>query len=446
MNTTIPRRTFVKQAGMGVALAAASTATFSAKSYAAARGSNGTIQIAVLGTYRRYDGVIDSFANLPGVRVTWLCDVNAKVLEAGLQKSKAKLGYAPKTSQDLREVIAADDVDAVFILLPDHWHAAATKMALEHGKHVYVEKPCSHNLREDELLIEWSQKYEPLIQIGTQQRSSPETIEAMQRIHAGEIGEVYEATAFYSNNRDQLKQPEVMPAPAHLNWELFQGPAPRREFLDVVEDYNWHWFWHWGTAETGNNATHELDVARWALQVRYPSSVSALALKRHWPDDGWEMYDTMDVQFLFEEQRRIRWDGRSRQRYLTYGSDRGTIIYGTEGSVFVNRDGFRLFDRSSKLKLERMGAGNEAGTALGGGGDMTTLHVKNFFDAMQGKAKLNGPIDEGAYSTHLCHYANVSARLDGKLLKVNPSDGHFYNNQVMQEYWSRSYEPGWELE
>jgi predicted dehydrogenase len=146
----------------------------------------------------------------------------------------------------------------------------------------------------------------------------------------------------------------------------------------VVEDYNWHWYWHWGTAETGNNATHELDVARWALQVRYPERVAAHALKRHWPDDGWEMYDTMDADFHFACGKTIRWDGRSRNSFRTFGSDRGTIIYGTDGTVYVNRDGFRLFDRSGKLLIDKLQKGNETGNALGGGGDMTTLHIANF--------------------------------------------------------------------
>ncbi len=444
MNHPIPRREFVKKTSMGVALAATTTA-FSAKSYASISGSNNLIRVAILGTHRRYGAILGSFAGISNVKITWICDVNQMMLEHGLAKAQETLGYTPQASGDLREVIASKDVDAVFVLLPDHWHAAATLMALENGKHVYVEKPCSHNLREDELLIEWSQKYDQIIQIGTQQRSSPETIEAMQRIHSGEIGDVYEATAFYSNNRGELKMPEKVAIPSYLNWELFQGPAPRTDFIDVVEDYNWHWYWNWGTAETGNNATHELDVARWALQVRFPSWVSVLASKSHYPNDGWEMYDTMDATYMFEGNKRIRWDGKSRNGYNTYGAGRGTIIYGTEGTVFVNRDGFRIYDRGGNLLDERQGV-PEGSIGLGGGGGMTTLHLQNFFDVIRGDAKQNAPITEGAYSTHLCHYANTSARLDGKLLKINPQTGHFRNTQVMDEFWSRDYEPGWELE
>ena len=444
MSFIIPRREFVKKSSMGVALAATATA-FNAKSYASIAGANNLIRVAILGTHRRFEAILPSLASLADVKVTWICDVNQQMLDLGLQKATEALGYTPQTSGDLRKVVAASDVDAVFVLLPDHWHAAATLMALKVGKHVYVEKPCSHNLREDELLIEWSQTYDSVIQIGTQQRSSPETREVIGRIHSGEIGEVYEATAFYSNGRGELKTPETMAAPAYFDWELFQGPAPRTDFIDVVEDYNWHWFWRWGTAETGNNATHELDVARWALQVRYPEMVSVLASKSHWPRDGWEMYDTMDATFQFEGNKRIRWDGKSRNAYNTYGAGRGTILFGTEGSVFVDRGGYRIYDRGGQLLDERYGV-EEGSIGLGGGGGMTTLHLQNFMDAIRGDAAQNAPIDEGAYSTHLCHYANVSARMHGKLLKIDPATGHFVNTEVMKEFWSRDYEPGWELE
>ena len=446
MNQPIPRREFVKKTSLGVALAATS-GVFSARSYAAIDGANDRIRIAILGTHRRFEALLGSFAQISNIQITWLCDINGKMLEMASQKSQEVLGYVPQTSGDLRKVVAAEDVDAVFVLLPDHWHATATWMALQNGKHVYVEKPCSHNLREDELLIQWSRQYKPIIQIGTQQRSSLETIEAIQRIHAGEIGQAYEAFAFYCNTRGELKQPEIVSPPDYFDWELFQGPAPRTGFPDVVEDYNWHWFWHWGTAETGNNATHELDVARWALQVRYPSWVSVVAGKRHFADDGWQMYDTMDASMVFEGDKRIRWDGKSRNGFNTYGgSGRGTIIYGTEGTIYVDRDGYRMHDRGGKLVHERWSVGQEGSTALGGGGDMTTLHLQNFMDAIRGDAKQNAPIEEGAYSTHLCHYANISARMQGKLLKIDPQTGHFANAQVMQEYWSRAYEPGWELE
>ena len=225
---------------------------------------------------------------------------------------------------------------------------------------------------------------------------------------------------------------------------MFQGPAPRTAYTHDTWDYNWHWYgWEYGTAETGNNATHELDVARWALQVDYPSEVQVTADKRHFADDGWVMYDTMDATFKFGNGSVIQWDGKSRNSYKTYGSDRGTIIYGTEGSVYVDRGGYKQFDRSGKEVKSNLSGGNEAGTALGGGGDMSTIHIVNFFNAIRGLEKQNSNIEEGAVSTLLCHLANISYRT-GENLICDPSNGHIQNSKKASALWTREYEKGWE--
>jgi predicted dehydrogenase len=349
-----------------------------------------------------------------------------------------------KLVADIHDVWNDKSVDAIFNATPDHWHAPGTWMAMQAGKHVYIEKPCSHNPREGELLVAFQQKYGKVIQMGNQQRSAKESQEIIGEIHKGVIGDVYKALAFYSNSRGAVPIEKKAPVPEGLDWELWQGPAPHRAYTDNTWDYNWHWYgWHWGTAETGNNATHELDVARWALQATYPEKVEVEAAKRHFANDGWVMYDTMDATFRFPGNKIIQWDGKSRSGYNTYGSDRGTIIYGSEGTVFVNRNGYTLFDRMGKKIRDSKSAGNEAGTALGGGGDMTDAHVANFFNVIRGKeTKLNSPIEEGAISQMMCHYANISYRI-GKSFQVNTQNGHILDKDGMK-LWDRQYEKGWE--
>jgi predicted dehydrogenase len=317
-------------------------------------------------------------------------------------------------------------------------------MAMEAGQHVYIEKPCSHSPREGELLVHFQKKYGKVVQMGNQQRSSPESIEIINEIHNGVIGDAYKAVAFYSNARGPVVVPKKAPVPEGLDWDLFQGPAPHVDYMHDVWDYNWHWYgWNWGTAETGNNATHELDIARWALDVKYPEYVEVEAAKRHFLDDGWEMYDTMMASFRFPGNKIIQWDGKSRNAAKTYGSDRGTIIFGTEGSVYVDRGGYKLFDRAGKLVRDSKAASNEAGTALGGGGDMTDGHVVNFFDNIRGKSsQLNSPIEMGAISQMLTHYANISSRIN-KSFEVDSVSGHIFDRDAMK-LWSREYHPGWE--
>ena len=326
---------------------------------------------------------------------------------------------------------------------PDHWHAPGTIYAVQAGKHVYVEKPCSHNPREGEMLVELQKKYNKVIQMGNQQRSSLESIEIINEIHNGAIGVPAKAIAFYTNARGESPIPSKAPVPEGLDWDLFQGPAPRQEYMHDTWDYQWHWYgWTWGTAETGNNAVHELDIARWALQVEYPERVDVASGKYHFHNDGWTMYDSMDASFIFPGNKVIKWDGKSRNGYSTYGSGRGTIIFGSEGSVYVDRGGYKLFDRKGGLIRDRQSGGDEGGTALGGGGNQSTMHVMNFFDAIRGKAVQKSPIDEGVKSTLLGHLANISSRI-GKGFDVNAQNGQALDRDALS-LWSREYEPGWE--
>ncbi|MCO6491825.1 MAG: Gfo/Idh/MocA family oxidoreductase [Phaeodactylibacter sp.] len=438
------RRDFIKTAAAGAAAVTLGPISLTAKHYRRIPGANERVRIAIQGCYRRFDGLLPSFKQLDNTDIVYVCDVDAKRQDRAVAAVREATGQDAKAEKDFRKILQQDDVDAVFLATPDHWHAPAAWMALDAGKHIYIEKPCSHNPREGELLIAFQEKYGKVVQMGAQQRSAPESREIIAEIHNGAIGEPYLATAYYSNGRGKVEDAHQVPPPEWLDWELWQGPAPRRPFVDILADYNWHWFWHWGTGETGNNATHELDIARWALQVTYPELVYVDAGKYHFKDDPWVMYDTMLATFKFPGGKTIQWDGKSRNPYLTYGGGRGTIIYGTEGSVHVNREGYQLFGRSGELVRENFSGGKEAGTALGGGGDMTTLHVKNFLDAIRGEATLHAPIGEGAISTHLCHYANISSRMGNARLEVDPETGRFKDQRAMEEYWSREYEKGWE--
>ncbi|GAB2772549.1 Gfo/Idh/MocA family oxidoreductase [Rhabdobacter roseus] len=421
-----------------------SVSGMSARSYAKIIGSNDRIHVAIAGLGRRYGAFVEGIVTKENnVELVYLCDVMKKQLDAAGKNFSKKLAYTPKFENDIRKVLEDQKVDALFNSTPDHWHTPGACMAMQAGKHVYVEKPCSHNPHEGELLVSFQKKYNKVVQMGNQQRSAPESIEIVNEIHKGIIGKAYKAVAFYASGRGEVPMPQKAAVPAGLDWELFQGPAPRKEYMHDTWDYNWHWYgWDYGTAEAGNNATHELDVARWALQESYPEHVMVEAEKRYFPNDGWTMYDTMEATFTFPGNKIIKWDGQSRNAYGTYGSDRGTVIYGTEGTVFVNRNGYKLFDRAGKQIKDSKAKGNEAGTALGGGGDMSTLHVVNFFDGIRGKAKLNSPIDEGAKSTHLCHLANIASRT-GKSFKVDVKTGRINDREAMK-LWRRDYAPGWE--
>lgn len=437
------RREFIKKAALGTAGLTVASYGMSAKSYARIIGANERIHVAIAGLGRRLGAYFEPIKlKESNVELVYLCDVMQKQRESALQQFSKHISYKPKLENDIRKVIADKQVDALFNATPDHWHAPGTWLAVQGGKHVYVEKPCSHNPREGEILMDCQKRYGKVIQMGNQQRSSAESIDIVNQIHNGVIGTPYKAVAFYTAQRGEVPVPKAAPVPDGLDWDLFQGPAPRTAYTHDTWNYNWHWYgWQYGTAESGNNATHELDVARWALGVEYPEYVSVEAAKRHFMDDGWAVYDTMEATFRFPGNKIIQWDGKSRDGYKTYGTDRGTIIFGSTGSVYVDRDGYKLYNREGKLLKDSKAKGNEAGTALGGGGDMTTRHVMNFFEAIRGKEKQASPIDEGAKSTLLCHLANISYRVN-KPFEVDTQNGHIKDKAAMK-FWSRDYEKGW---
>jgi predicted dehydrogenase len=444
MNTN--RRNFIKTASAGVA----GLATFggvnamSAKNYRNISGANERINVAIIGLGRRLEAYFEPIAlEKANAHLVYLCDVMKSQREKAATAFQKHISYLPKSENDLRKVFDDKTVDAVFIATPDHWHTPGAIMAMAAGKHVYVEKPCSHNLAENEMIVAAQKKYGKVVQMGVQQRSSEHTIEIIREIHNGIIGVPYKALTFYTNQRGEVPVQKPAPVPDGLDWELFQGPAPRRDYTTETWDYNWHWYgWDYGTAEAGNNGTHELDVARWALQVDYPVRVDVQAGKDQFKNDGWEMYDNMNATLLFDGGKTIQWDGNSRNGYQTYGYDRGTIIYGSEGSVFINRGLYILYDRNGKKIKQSTGTSNEAGNALGGGGDMTTGHVLNFYDAIRGTAKLNAPIENGVISQAMVHYANIAYRINSGF-NIDKTTGRMFDKAAMK-LWGREYEKGWE--
>jgi predicted dehydrogenase len=439
------RREFIKTSALGAAAITIGGMGMSAKSYGRIVGANERLNVAIIGLGRRLDAFIEPIVlEKSNVELLYLCDAMESQMTKAATRFSTKLSYRPTLEGDFFKVIADKNLDAIINATPDHWHGPGTWLATAAGKHVYVEKPCSHNPYEGELLIKAQKLHGKIIQMGNQQRSAPESIEIINEIHNGIIGNAYLATAFYSNARGRVINPTAAPVPAGLNWEMWQGPAPRKPYEHDTWDYNWHWYgWDYGTAETGNNATHEYDIARWALQVEFPEKVMVDAAKNHWLDDGWTMYDTMDATFKFGGGKTIKWDGKSRNSYKTYGSGRGTVIYGTEGSVYVDRDGYKLFDRGGKEIRSKKAGSSEGGNQLGGGGDMSTIHVQNFFEAIRGKEKQNSPIDEGAASTLLCHLSNIAYRT-GEILECDPTNGHIINSEKAMKLWKREYEKGWE--
>jgi predicted dehydrogenase len=308
------------------------------------------------------------------------------------------------------------------------------------GKHVYVEKPCSHNPAEGALLIEVQKKYGKLVQMGSQQRSSPHTIEIVDKIHNGSIGRAYFAKTWYSNVRKSIGVGKQAPVPATLDWDLFQGPAPRQGYKDNVQPYNWHWFKTWGTGESLNNGTHEVDVATWALGVAYPHTVTATAGRYHFKDD-WQFYDTMVTSFAYEDAM-LSWEGKCCNGMKYYGRDRGVCIMGTTGSVVVDRDGYEVYDLQGKKTSEFKLPQTTSSADLTGADSMTDRHFGNLIAAIRTGEKLRQPIAQGNVATTLMQLSNIAWEVSREL-RIDSADGKVLGDPEAMKYWGRAYEPGW---
>lgn len=434
----VTRREFLGGLAAGAAGVAVSA---TAQSYAQILGSNDRLNFAIIGLNGRgYAHLASLKANRASARVSYVCDVESNILQKFANRTQQETGETPAIEKDFRKILALQEIDAVTIATPDHWHAPMAIAALRAGKHVYVEKPCSHNPAEGALLVHAQQKYGKLVQMGTQQRSSPHTIEVIGKINDGVIGRPYFAKSWYCNVRKSIGTGQPASVPPQLNWDLWQGPAPRQAYRDNVQPYNWHWFRTWGTGETLNNGTHEVDVCRWAMGVDYPQRVTSSGGRYHFKDD-WQFYDTLVTSFEYEGKM-ISWEGRSCQGMKVYGRDRGSAILGTEGTVIVDRDGYEIYDLKGKKTSEFNVGTKTSSSDLLGSDSMTDLHFANFIAGIRKGEKLNAPVSVGNVAVTMLQLSNVAWEVNREL-RLDPEDGRILNDADAMKFWNREYEPGW---
>lgn len=436
------RREFLRTAS-AAASAAALSSRFSAKSYGQIAGANERVNFAVIGlNSRAYAHLSSLHANREHARIAQVCDVDTVILAKYANNTEKMTGAKPETQQDFRKVLASKDIDAITIATPDHWHAPMAILGLEAGKNVYVEKPCSHNPREGKLLVEAQKKYGKLCQMGSQQRSSPHSIEIVNKIHSGLIGRAYWAETWYTNRRKPIGVGKAVPVPSTLDWDLWQGPAPRREYKDNIHPYNWHWFTNWGTGEALNNGTHEVDVARWALNAGFPSKITA-AGGRYAAKDDWQFYDTLDTSFMYPDQL-LTWKGDCCSGKTTYGRERGTCVHGTTGNVIIDRDGYDVFDQKDKLVTSfRVNKEKTSSTDLVGADSMTDAHFGNFIAGIRTGEALRQPVAQGNVAVTMLQLSNI-AYFTGRELKTDPNTFAILGDNEAEAMTGRKYEKGWE--
>ena len=441
------RRDFIKKTGtVSSAMAFGGVLPiFNAKSYSRIKGANDRINISVMGVNSRGNALAQNFAIQNNCDVIHVCDVDTRAITKCLVSLKDKQSFTAESFVDFRKSLENKDLDIMVIAAPDHWHAPASLLSMQAGKHVYVEKPCSHNPNEGEILIEAAERYGKVIQMGNQRRSWPNVIEGINALKNGAIGNVYFGKGWYANNRESIGIGKNTTVPDWLNWDLWQGPAPRKNYKDNLIHYNWHWHWHWGTGEALNNGTHMIDLLRWGMGVDYPTKVSSNGGRFRYNDD-WETPDTQIINIDFAENLSMTWEGRSCNGKHSEGSSVGVMFYGEKGSILMNGgNDYTIFDLKNKIvKSVKSSMNIDPMNTVNPAQNLDVLHIRNMFNAIKNGEELNADIVSGHKSTLLMQLGNIAQRT-GRSLNINPKNGHIIKDREANKLWKRSYEKGWEM-
>src|SRR6266487_1961817 len=264
---SLTRRKFFKQSFLTTAAAC----SLSPRSWSQVRSANDDVRMAVIGINDRGGTHISEYKKTKGARLAGLCDVDLNVLDR-----RARDLEDIQKFQDIRKLLESKEIDAVSIATPNHWHSLATIWAVQAGKDVYVEKPCSHNVFEGRKCVEAARKYNRIVQHGTQSRSNNSQARLSALVKSGKYGKLLVSKGYCCKPRWTIGFKPIAPPPANLDFDLWIGPAPTQPFHANLVHYNWHWFWDFGNGDIGNQGVHELDVARWALGGALPKSVVSL--------------------------------------------------------------------------------------------------------------------------------------------------------------------------
>jgi predicted dehydrogenase len=407
-----------------------------------------TIRVACVGVGNPDIGVkgqgrvhLERYSEMKNVEVAAICDVDSRLVAFG-QDTVEKLGRKkPAGFADFRRILDDKSIDAVSIATPDHHHALQAIWACQAGKDVYVEKPCSHNIFEARQIVAAAQKYNRIVQHGVNARSGGAIREAVQKMRAGLIGDVYMARGMVFQWRESIGRAPVEPVPAGVDYDLWLGPAAKRDFTRNRFHYNWHWMWDYGCGELGNQGAHELDIARWGLGVKLPVSVNAIGGHLMYDDDQ-DTPNTMLASWEFDDGGKKKLMSFEIRHWLSNheaGIGEGTRPAGarprTVGNIFMGTNGYLTIEGYDRYK-SFLGKEQQPGPAKVEGGN----NWANFIDAVRArdKTKLNGPIEEGAMSVTLMHLANISYKL-GRSLKINPATGGVVGDPEAARLYTRQH-------
>lgn len=420
---TTSRRSFIRDTGLLMAAA----------SVGRAQSASERVVLGFVGPGGMGTNLLRSFGGMKDVGVAAVCDVDRRRAENAAKMATELTGKAPKILKDMRELFAQQDVDAVVIATPDHWHAPATILACDAGKHVYVEKPCSHNIREGRLMLEAARRHKRIVQTGTQSRSAPHFRDAMERLKNGAIGEVLVSKAWNSQLRSSIGKAQPSPPPPELDFDNWIGPAPMRPYQSNLLHGSWRWFFDFGCGDMGNDGVHDIDLARWGLGVEtHPSKISAMGGKYFFDDDQ-QFPDTQTVLFEYDQngrKKQLIFEQRLWSPYVQENYENGNAFYGTKGMMLLGKHhGWQIF-----------GPRNEPREKISQSLD-PAHHHRNFLECIRSGKLPNADVEIGHHSAALCHLGNLATRL-GRTLHFDPGTEQITGDAEANAMVRRKYREG----
>ena len=424
------RRTFLKQAGGGIA----GVTALAAAGPTAAAGANERVVLALVGCGGRGRWLAQTFSSLKGVSVAYVCDPDEGRSRTAVKAITGVSGDQPTAIHDMRKVFDDKGVDAVIIATPDHWHAPAALLALAADKHVYVEKPCGHNIREGRWMVAAARRTKRVVQVGTQSRSIQHVRRAMELLHNGAIGDVLVAKAWNSQKRANIGHASPIDPPEGFNYDLWLGPAPYVPFQSNRHHTTWHWWYDFGTGDIGNDGVHDLDIARWGLDVRqHPSTITAIGSKYYFDDDQ-QFPDTQYVLYEYPgdgkigHKKQLIFEQRIWSPYIQEGHENGNAFYGTKGMMILGKkDGWKLYGPKNELRESMPGVGLS--------GDE---HYRDFLKAVRTDQRPNADIEIGHLSAALCHLGNIACRV-GRMIHFDPATEKIAGDHEAERLIGRTY-------
>ena len=438
------RRNFIKAGSGAFAIASAGCAIGDA-------AASNRVRLAIVGCHQKGRGqtVMKAAMKVPGVEIAYVCDVDSRARDWAAAEVEKLSGFKPKKEKDLRKVLEDKNLDGIISETPDHWHAYSAVLAMNAGKAVYVEKPCAFCPRECEVLVDTWKRTGMVFQQGNQRRASLTYKAVFDYLREqNPIGELKWSKCWYMANRAPIGKGKEAAVPEWLDWDLWQGPAPRRAFHDNYVHYLWHWFRAWGTAETGNNAPHFADISRWALNVGYPERVECAGGEFFDRGDDYEWPDTYNMSFYYPGGKFVTFELTSHVNenpYMKIGT--GAMVYGEHGAIlFGPSDNAVLYDEKGRTVKEwKYGGQTKAGSLTNPTGSLDVLHMTKYVDCIRAKSQAtNAPADEAVKSTFMPLLANIA--LDtGEPVVLDPNTGKLLSKKAVS-VWAREYAKGWDIE